>query len=273
MAKVKNYTLKYLKKIIKILSLKELRILPAYLSYSFVLAIIPILTITVIIAGCFSISMDTLINIINNNLPSYASSVVVGAISGKEFDISVGLLNITTFIVAANGMYAIVNASNSLYNIENTSQVKDRLRSILILVVIILLLLFLVLVPMLGEKIILLMGKYRLLNNIVDELLLLYKAVKWPITFLIIFFNIKIIYSIAPSKKIEGSETTLGAFVTTSGWAIFTAIFSYYIKFFAKYDLIYGGLASIIILLIWFYILSFILILGIVVNTAKYNKG
>ena len=36
---------KYIKKIIEILSLKELRILPAYLAYSFVLASIPLFTI------------------------------------------------------------------------------------------------------------------------------------------------------------------------------------------------------------------------------------
>ena len=42
---------KYFKKIIEILSLKELRILPAYLAYSFVLASIPLFTIIVIVAG------------------------------------------------------------------------------------------------------------------------------------------------------------------------------------------------------------------------------
>ena len=39
---------KYVKKIVKILSLKELSILPAYLSYSLVLAIVPIITIILI---------------------------------------------------------------------------------------------------------------------------------------------------------------------------------------------------------------------------------
>ncbi len=264
---------KYIKKMMEILSLKELRILPAYLSYSFVLAVIPILTIIVIIASYFSISIDNVIGLINDLLPSYASKVVVGAISGKDFDLTVGFLNLITFIVAANGMYAIIDASNSLYKIENTSQIKDRLRSVLILIIIICLLLFLILVPMLGDKILALLGKYSLFENILDELLLIYKVVKWPITFLIIFFNIKLIYAIAPSTKIESGDTTIGAFVTTVGWVCFTAIFGYYIKYFGRYDLIYGSLSSITILLIWIYILCFILILGIVINTMKYNKS
>lgn len=262
----------YLKKLIKILSLKQLKILPAYLSYSFVLAIIPLLTILVFVVGLFGISIDTVISIINDMLPSYASRIVIAAISGKNFDLSVGILNIITFIIAANGMYAIVSASNDLYKVEESSIVHDRLKSLLILLVIIFAMLFLVIVPVLGDKIITLLGNYKVLDGVMNNILLIYHAVKWPITFLLIFFNIKYIYKIAPSKKIDKSDTTLGAFITTVGWVSFTAFFSYYLEFFAKYDLIYGSLASIIVLLIWMYILSFILILGIVINTMRYNN-
>ena len=269
LAKVK----KYLKKLLEILSLKELRILPAYLSYSFVLATIPILTIIVIVAGFFSVSMDTVIGLLNDLLPSYASKVVVGAISGQSFDFSVGLLNIITFVIAANGMYAIIDASNTLYKIDNSSPIKDRLKSVIILLIIILLLLFLVLFPMLGDQILKLFSEHKPFENIIDELLLIYKAIKWPVTFLIIFLNIKLIYQIAPSKDIKSEETTIGAFITTVGWVCFTAIFGYYINYFGRYDLVYGGLSNIIILLIWVYTLSFILILSIVINTMKYNKS
>lgn len=263
---------KYVKKIIKILSLKELQILPAYLSYNFVLALIPILTIIVIVAGWFSVSIDSITGLIEDILPSYASDVVIPAISGKEFDFSVGFLNLFTFILASNGTYAIVTASNSLYKVENSSQIRDRIKSVVILLLIIGLLLFLVLVPMFGGRILELLGNYKLFSNVLDEIVLVYKIVKWPITFLVIFFNIKLIYIIAPSIKVNKDETTIGAFVTTVIWVIFTAIFGYYIKFFARYDLIYGSLSSITILLIWLYVLSFILILGIVINTTKYNK-
>lgn len=262
----------YIKKIIKILSLKELSILPAYLAYSLVLAIIPIITIIVVIVGTFNISIDTVISLINDLLPSYASNVIVGAISGDSFDWSVGVLNLATFVIAANGMYAIVNASNNLYKLESESQIKDRLRSFAILIIMILLLLFMIIVPMLGDKIIEFISGFDISKNIVGMISLIYEALKWPITLLLIFFAIKGIYIIAPSVKVKSEETTVGAFVTTIGWAIFTAIFGYYIDFFGRYDIIYGGLASIIIMLIWFYVLSFILILGIVINTMKYNK-
>lgn len=263
---------KYIKKIIKILSLKELSILPAYLAYSLVLAIVPIITIIVVILSTFNISIDTVTSLINDLLPNYASDVIINAISGESFDWSVGALNLATFVIATNGMYAIVNASNNLYKLDSESQFKDRLRSLLILVIMIVLLLFMIIVPLLGDKIIVLISNFIKSESIIETIVMIYSALKWPITLLLIFLAIKAIYIVAPSVRLKSDETTLGAFITTMAWTIFTAIFGYYINFFGKYDIIYGGLASIIILLIWFYVLSFILILGIVVNTMKYNK-
>lgn len=261
-----------IKVIFDILDLKELKILPAYLSYSFVLASIPILTIIILVASLFSISIDSIIELIRDLLPSYISNDIISAISGREYDFSIGFLNITTFVIATNGMYAVIEASNSLYKIKSRNVIRDRFKSVLLLLIIIALLLFLILVPMLGGKILDIFGNYDLFDSIIDEMILIYNAVKWPITFFVIFFNIKLIYIIAPSVKIKSEETTLGALVTTTFWVCFTAIFSYYIKYFGKYDLIYGSLASITVLLIWIFVLSFILVLGIVINTRKYNK-
>jgi len=224
------------------------------------------------VASLFSISLDRVIELLNDILPNYASRVAVDVISGKEFDFSVGFLNLVTFVLAANGMYAVIDASNSLYKVEEVSQVRDRLKAFLILVIIIGLLVFLIIFPMLGDKILELFNNYKLFSNIIDDIILIYRAIKWPLTFIIIFFNIKLIYIIAPSVKIKGEDTTIGAFVTTLGWVLFTAIFGYYIEYFASYDVIYGSLSSLTILLIWVYVLSFILVLGIVINTTKYNK-
>lgn len=268
MARIK----KGIKKIIQVLTTKELVILPASLAYYFVLAFIPIITIIVIIASFFSISTDNVIEMINNTLPSFISSYIVPIIAGKEFDFSLGVLVTLTFGVACNGTYAIITASNSLYKVENSNAIKNRFKSFLLLFIIIVLFLFLILFPVLGGKILSILESFKFFENIIDELLLTYKIIKWPMTFLIIFLNIKLIYTIAPSIKVESSSTTLGAFVTTIGWALFTALFGYYLKYFGKYDLIYGSLSSLMVLLIWLYALSYILILGIVINTREYNK-
>lgn len=260
--------------ITEILNLKELKILPAYLSYNLVLAIIPTLTIIVAIASLFSLSIDNVVSLIKSFIPETIGGYIISAISGKEFDLTVGVLSLATFGIATNGTYAIINASNSLYKVNEStrSYLKERLKSILMLFLLIGLFLFLIIVPILGEKIITLLSKYQALSNIFEEIILIYKVIKWPLSFLIIFFTIKTIYIIAPSIKVDSDNTTIGAIIATISLIIFTAIFSYYIKYFGKYDLLYGSLSSIIVLLIWIYALSFILLFGIVINTRKYNK-
>jgi len=260
---------KYLKKVVKILSLNELRILPSYLSYNFVLAIIPTFTVILLIASLFSISIDSIVNLIDDTIPSYIGDVIIDIISSKNYTISIGVLNIVTLYASSKGMYAVVEASNSLYKVDKRSITKDRFKSILILFLLIFSLLILILIPVLGSKLLDFLSKY---NIVTSNITVIYHVLKWPITFWVIFINVILIYMISPSVKLKVKDVMVGAFTTTVLWSIFTLLFSYYLTYFTKYDVLYGGLSSITVLLIWIYFLSYILILGIVINTRKYNR-
>ena len=259
---------KYFKKVLKILSLNELRILPSYLSYNFVLAIIPTFTIILLIASFFSISIESIIDLIKDTIPSYIGDVIISIVSSKNYTLPVGVLTLFTLYVSSRGMYAVVEASNSLYRVPKRSIPKDRLKSILILLLLVISLLILILIPVLGSKLLDFLGKY---NIITSNITYIYHIFKWPITFGVIFINIVLIYMISPSVKLKAKDVLLGAFTTTILWSLFTGIFSYYLTYFTKYDVLYGGLSSVTVLLIWIYFLSYILILGIVINTRKYN--
>ena len=62
-----------------------------------------------------------------------------------------------------------------------------------------------------------------------------------------------------------------GALFTTIGWIIVTAIYSFYISHFANYQMFYGGISTIIVMMIWIYFLSYILVMGIAINQANYS--
>ena len=259
----------YFKKVVKILSLNELRILPSYLSYNFVLAIIPTFTVILLIASIFSISIDSIINLIDDTIPNYIGNAIIDIISSKNYTLSIGLLNLVTLYASSKGMYAVVEASNNLYKVSNRSITKDRLKSILILLLLVFSLLVLILIPVIGGKLLDFLSKY---NIVTSNVINIYHILKWPFTFWVIFINVILIYMISPSVKLKVKDVMVGAFTTTILWMFFTIIFSYYLTYFTKYDVIYGGLSSVTILLIWIYFLSYILILGIVINTRKYNK-
>ncbi len=259
----------YFKKLLSILKKPEMAILPSNIAFNIILAIIPLLTIVVLIASYFDISIDLVANLVSKVMPKQVSDIIIDVISGKGFDRSIGIFNFIAFLVASNGTYAMINTSNTLYKIRKKDWLKDRISSIILLFIIIILFVFLLIVPVFGENIIKLMNNARLLSNYADEAIILFKVIKWPMTLLIIYLNIKLIYTIAPSKNIKSEETTYGAIFTTTGWTIATLIFKFYINHFARYDIIYGNLAAIIIMMVWMYFLSFIFVLGMAINVSR----
>lgn len=260
---------KYFKKLFKLLSKPEMAILPSNIAFNLILAIIPILTIIVLIASTFDISIDLVTKLIKGMMPEQVSNVIIDVISGKGFDRTIGLYNILAFILASNGTYAIITASDTLYKIDNKDKIKKRISSLILLIIIIMLLLFLVVVPVFGENIISLMHQAKIFSSFDDEIITIFNILKWPLTLFIIYFNIKLIYTIAPSKNVKSKETTYGALFTTIMWIISTIIFKFYLTYFARYDILYGNLSSIIIMLVWCYFLSYIFVLGMAINASK----
>ena len=62
-------------------------------------------------------------------------------------------------------------------------------------------------------------------------------------------------------------------YFTTLFWVIITALFSYYVTYFARYDILYGNLSTIIMLMIWLYALCFVFVLGMAINATPMNNS
>ena len=260
---------RYLKKLLNILRKPEMRILPSTIAFHIILAIIPLLTIVVLVASFFGISIDTVTHLIDNIMPKQVSEIIINVISGKGFDQSVGIFNIVAFFLASNGTYAVINTSDTLYKIKNKNTLKARVSSIVLLLIIILLLLFLLLVPIFGGSIIRLMSRAKILAGLETEIMTIYNIIKWPISLFIVYFNIKLIYTVAPSMNIKSEETTYGSIFTTIFWFISSIIFKGYIVHFTSYNILYGNLSSIIIMMVWMYFLSYIFVLGMAINVSR----
>lgn len=244
-------------------------ILPANIAFYIILAIIPMLTILVLLASSFNISIDLVSNLVKNIMPEQVSSVIIDVISGKGFDSNVGLFNIMAFILASNGTNSIIVTSNALYKIKNSDWIKNRISSFVLLIIIIILFIFLMVVPIFGESILNIMKSAKILETYAEEAIAIFNLIKWPLTIFIIYFNIKLIYTIAPSKNIKSSETTYGAVFTTIMWLLATVIFKFYMQYFARYDILYGNLSSIIIMMVWVFFLSYIFVLGMAINVSR----
>ena len=263
--KIKGYS----KKLLKILRKPEMAILPSNIAFNITLAIIPLLTIVVLIASYFNISIDLVTNLVSKIMPDQVSAIIIDVISGKGFDQSIGIFNVVAFIIASNGTYAVINTSNTLYKINRSKAIYKRLSSLVLLFIVILLFVFLLIVPIFGDSILHLFKNAKLIASYSDSLLNLFNLIKWPLTIFIVFVNIRLIYAVAPSKNIKTSETTYGAAFTTFCWIMATLVFKYYLNHFARYNIIYGNLASVIIMLVWIYFLSYIFVFGMAINASR----
>lgn len=269
---MKNKLTEFFKNLYKIIMKPEMLILPANLAFFLVLSVIPIIVLIGLIASTFSISLDSVIEFLSMNLPKQVAEIITTFISGKGIDFNVGFFTVVAFVLASNGPHSIIVTSNTLYNFEQGNYLNRRIKALIMTILLVGLFIFILVVLAFGNIILKTILDIGILKNISTYMYSLFVYLKWPIAFFIILFSVKLLYTIAPDKNISSKSVNKGALFTTLGWILTTAIYSYYVAHFSKYDIFYGSLSNIIILMMYIYILSYILVLGIAINSQTYEK-
>ena len=267
MSKIKQY----FKKLFSITSTQSVRLLPGNIAFFLVLSLFPLLTLVGVIVTSLGVSNEGLISVIDTSLPRNVSSVLDAYIIGKGFDTNIGIFMLIGFILASNGAHSIILASNSLYGFPSSNYLKRRVKSVFIILLLIIMLIFMIGFVAFGNYIV----SYIISN--IDDLKaskLIYDGfniIKWPFSMLIIFLNVKLIYIIAPDWKVPSRHTTKGAVFTTIFWMLIVRLYSYWVTNFVNYDIFYGSISNIAILMILTYFISYILVIGIAINVKSYE--
>lgn len=262
---------KFLKSLFDIISKNAMRILPGNLAFFLVLSVVPIITLIGFIASFFNIDLNMVISAMQTAFPKEVSELLIPFISGKGIDINIGISMITGFIIASNGAHSIIVASNTLYGIPNDDYLKRRIKAFFMTFLLVTLFIFVIVVLAFGNHILLAILNLGIFKNVGDSIYKIFVYAKWPVAYFLIFFLLKVLFTMAPDKRIPSRFVNKGVRFATLGWVLSTAIYSFYVNHFANYDIFYGGLSNIIILMIWIYILAYILVLGIAINTNSYE--
>ena len=253
----------------KVLFKPEMAILPGQLAYFFVLAIVPTITLISYEAALLNLSTDVIYDFIGSAFSSDIASMLLATTSSSEKGIGFFLVVIVGYFIASNGPASIIITSNTIYGEKQEGFFRRRLKALIMTFVLVLLFIFMLIVPVFGTKIIELF-KFVDLNSIVtDNVSMIITFLQGPITWLIMYFFIKILYTMAPNKKVRSKNVGYGALFTTFSWVIITYIYSYYINNLAHYSTFYGGLANIVILMFWFYLLAYAFTIGMALNYRK----
>ncbi len=90
--------------------------------------------------------------------------------------------------------------------------------------------------------------------------------VSWTLSFLMVWLTFASTFRIGPSVKARDKYVLPGSLFGTVGFLITTYGFRIYVENSSRYDAMYGSLGGVMVLMIWFYISSFVLLLAGQIN-------
>lgn len=260
------------RKLINLISKPEMRILPGQLAFFLVMSIVPMIALVGTIAIKLNIPTSLLTVTIKETVPSKFAGILTSMISGEGLNFNITIFFVSAFFLASNGTHSMIVTANEIYKIKQHSYISTRAKAIIMIFILELIIVFLILVPIYGDTIFDILKTTELNQDSVEFFYSLFRLLKYPLVLLILFINIKLIYIIAPDEKIPSKSTNKGALFTTIGWVLATEIYAFYVETFNRYDIFYGSVSNILILLLWFYILSYIFVLGLGINASGYRE-
>lgn len=97
------------------------------------------------------------------------------------------------------------------------------------------------------------------------------QILRWPILAVVMVVGIGVLYRYSTKERTPAwlGVVTAGSVVATVGWLIVSALFAVYAANFANYSKTYGSLASIVVLLLWLWLSSLLMLVGAEFDAAS----
>ncbi len=209
-------------------------------------------------------------DILSDVMPDYAFMTFKETITDLLTNQRGGLLSISVLTT----LYFSINGINNLIATFNYSALITKKRSwwkqwLVSLILTIILSIFI------SIGTILIIGSRSAVNYLVELglirenwVLYLLFAGKWILVILLFYFSISVLYFSAPTERMKWHFFSVGSSVATLFSILFSVGFSSYVSHFGKYNKFYGSLGAIIVLLLWIYFLSIVLLIGFEINNS-----
>ncbi len=255
---------------VSLMSTPLMSILPGQISFFVILSLIPFVSVMLMLITKLSISFEGVTLFITHYIPKGFADVILSFLESQK----VGALDIvfivTAIYIASKATHSIIIASTEIYGGRQRNFFRTRIKAIIMLIILVLLVLAVLLILTIGSRILWYIKETN--GNIHPYVYTIYQIIKWPFVFFMIFFTVKVIYTLAPNVPIPSSSVNKGALMTTSVWVITTYVFSFYVTNIANYSKLYGNLSNLIILMIWIYWICYIFVLGMTMNKYKFGN-
>jgi membrane protein len=90
----------------------------------------------------------------------------------------------------------------------------------------------------------------------------LFSLARLPIVLVLLTIAVAVVYWASPNVKLPFRWVSPGSILFIVAFVVFTVGFGFYVANFGSYNETYGALAGVVILLVWLYASSFILLVG-----------
>lgn len=250
----------------------------AQLSYYLILSIFPFLIFFLNILSFTPLAREDVLQSIVSVLPTSTQNTIISLVMETVENSSETLLSLSALTgiwAASKGLLALIRAINNAYGVEEKrSYIQLRLLAVVftlaLLILLTIVLLTLVFGGLIGEKIVGVLG-------LTLDFMIFWQYFRIIISILSMILIFALLFRFSPSirngQRIKLRQSLPGAIFTSIGWIITSTFFSYYVNNFGNYDKTYGSLGGMIVLLIWLYISSIIIVMGGEINaTLEYMK-
>ncbi|MDO8717244.1 MAG: YihY/virulence factor BrkB family protein [Dehalococcoidales bacterium] len=235
-------------------------IMAAGVSYYVILSIFPILLGLIAIFGFFLPSLnlqDELIQFIGRNLPGAADILEQNIASIVRIRGILGILSVVVLFWSGSTMFSAISlAINHACDIRRYRRFFIRKASELAMALSTGILFLL----SLGASVI--ASILRGVSDLPAAILIIVDIGSRLVAFLLILVVFLLLYKLIPCTRTYWRYVWPGALLAAVLFEIARTVFVFYLDNFANYQLIYGSIASVIVLLVWIYYSAFIMILG-----------
>lgn len=244
----------------------------AELAYFLILSFFPLLICINAFIALLPVDLEAVLTAAAPLLPRAIHDILgeyVGYITTNQ---SPGLLIAGVFMTvffASAAFRALMNIMEEIYGRKGYRGLRQVIASILFAL--------LLLVTIFLSLVVLLTGGWlfqaaeRLLHLDTNSLPWDWQWMRFLLLFLLVFLFVMLVYRVAAPVGKPRPPVLTGAFLASVALSAFSILFSLFIGLSSRYSLVYGSLASIIIMLVWLYLCGNILILGNVFNCVWYR--
>ena len=247
------------------------------LAFNFFLAFFPSIIVFLTLIPYIPVTglQETLMELLNVVLPPSTNEITFQALDDIINNTRGGLLSIGFLLAlyfSTNGINSLIEAFNASYHIrENRPIIQQRILSLGLTLLLSFMLIIAMGLIIFGKFAVSYLTEYKLITQYAGELIL---YGKWFTILLVLWLGISVLFHLGPSIKSKWKLFTPGSILATLGIIITSIGFNYYINHFSQYNKIYGSIGTLMIILIWMYFNSIILLTGFELNASISNaKG